>query len=142
MWYVLATLWFDRQRYLPAVAAVAFSNVLITLQAGLLLGLLSVVSTPIDRSRADIWAGEPNVLSVDVARPISASKFTARLASQPGVVQVEPYILHYGMWEKPGGGCDLCIIIGSRLARRFARGRRRADARPAREARGGRGRRR
>jgi putative ABC transport system permease protein len=115
MSYVLATLWFDRQRYLPGVAAVAFSNVLITLQAGLLLGLLSVVSTPIDCSRADIWVGEANILSVDVAQPISESKITARLVNQPGITQVEPYILHYCTWEKPDGGADLCIVVGSRL---------------------------
>ena len=39
MSYSLATLWHDRQRYLPGMLAVAFSAVLIALQCGLLLGL-------------------------------------------------------------------------------------------------------
>ena len=42
MSYALLTLWFDRQRYLPGVLAVAFSALLIALQCGLLFGLLSV----------------------------------------------------------------------------------------------------
>jgi len=39
MSYSLATLWHERQRFLPGVLAVAFSALLIALQIGLLLGL-------------------------------------------------------------------------------------------------------
>ena len=44
--FALATLWHERQRYLPGILAVAFSAVLIALTCGLLLGLLSVTSMP------------------------------------------------------------------------------------------------
>ncbi|MFL5340034.1 MAG: ABC transporter permease [Gemmataceae bacterium] len=116
MSYALATLWFDRQRYLPGILAVAFSALLMELQFGLLLGLFSVTSIPIDRSHADIWVGAPKVLSVDVGgQTISENKISARVASEPGVVRVESYIQRYGNWEKPGGGTDLCIIIGTQL---------------------------
>jgi putative ABC transport system permease protein len=116
MSYALATLWFDRQRYLPGILAVSFSAVLIALQFGLLLGLFSVTSIPIDRSNADVWVGASKVLSVDVGgRAISESRYASRLLSYPGVVRVEPYIQAYRNWEKPGGGSDLCIIMGSRL---------------------------
>ena len=57
MSYALSTLWYERQRYLPAVLAVAFSCLLIALQCGLLLGLFSITSIPIDESSADIWVG-------------------------------------------------------------------------------------
>ena len=116
MSYALATLWFDRQRYLPGVLAVAFSALLIALQFGLLLGLFSVTSIPIDRSNADVWVGGAKVLSVDVGgKAISESRYAARVAGQEGVTRTEPYIQAYRSWEKPGGGSDLCIIIGSRL---------------------------
>src|SRR5579859_2281367 len=82
--YSVATLWFERQRYLPGVLAVAFSALLIALQCGLLLGLFSITSIPIDHSRADIWIGSPEVLSVDLGRPIPENYMT-RLASEPGV---------------------------------------------------------
>jgi putative ABC transport system permease protein len=116
MSYALATLWHDRQRYLPGVLAVAFSALLIALQFGLLLGLFSVTSIPIDRARADIWVGAPKVLSVDIGGTISEGRMTARLASQPEVAQVEPYIEKFAQWEKPTGGTDLCILVGTKLS--------------------------
>src|SRR5437667_265212 len=64
MSYSLATLWYERQRYLPGVLAVGFSALLIALQSGLLLGLFSITSIPIDRSLADVWVGQPKVESV------------------------------------------------------------------------------
>src|SRR5438874_10712307 len=100
MSYALLTLWFDRQRYLPGVLAVAFSALLIALQCGLLFGLLSITSIPIDRASADVWIGSPKLLSVDVNQTISLSKMEARLASQPEIERVEPYILKFGNWEK------------------------------------------
>ena len=57
MSFSLATLWYERQRYLPGVLAVAFSALLIALQCGLLLGLFSITSIPVDHTRADIWVG-------------------------------------------------------------------------------------
>lgn len=112
--YSLATLWFDRQRFLPGVLAVAFSALLIALQCGLLLGLFSITSIPIDHTNADIWVGAPEVLSVDLARPIPES-YLARLAREPEVKQVEIYLQGFAYWSKPKGGSELSMIIGSRL---------------------------
>jgi putative ABC transport system permease protein len=112
--FALATLWHDRQRYLPGVLAVAFSALLIALQCGLLIGLLSVTALPIDRTRADIWVGSPDVLSVDLGRAIPES-FLSRLAENPEIVQVEKFYQGFTYWNKAGGGTQLCIVIGSRL---------------------------
>jgi len=68
--YSLRTLWYERQRFLPGVLAVAFSGLLIALQCGLLLGLFAITSIPIDHSRADVWVAAPKVLSVDLGRPM------------------------------------------------------------------------
>jgi putative ABC transport system permease protein len=114
MWYALTTLWHERQRYLPAVFAVAFSSLLIALQFGLLLGLFSVTSIPIDHTRADLWIGSAEVRSVDLGRPIPAG-FLDRLASEPGVTAPEPFLEGFAVWKKPAGGSDLCVVIGSRL---------------------------
>ena len=70
MSYSLQTLWYERQRFMPGVLAVAFSALLIALQCGLLLGLFSITSIPIDGSHADIWVGHPEVPSIDLGRPI------------------------------------------------------------------------
>ncbi len=114
MSYSLATLWYERQRYLPGVLAVGFSALLIALQCGLLLGLFSITSIPIDESGADIWVGHPEVPSVDLGRPIPES-WMAYLAL-PEIEQTEPFLEGFGYWTKSTGGMELCLIIGTRLA--------------------------
>ncbi len=115
MSYSLATLWYERSRYLPGVLAVAFSALLIALQCGLLLGLFSITSLPIDHSHADIWMGAPKVLSVDLGESIRTSIF-ARLENQPEVSRTEVFLQGFSYWAKPNGGRELCMIIGSDLS--------------------------
>jgi putative ABC transport system permease protein len=107
-------LWFERQRYLPGVLAVGFSALLIALQCGLLLGIFSITSIPVDHTRAHIWLCAPDVLSVDLGRPIPES-YLVRLASQPEVESPELFLQGFAYWGKPNGGSELCIIMGSRL---------------------------
>src|SRR5437667_1958974 len=113
MSYALSTLWHERQRYLPAVLAVAFSCLLIALQCGLLLGLFSITSIPIDESSADIWVGHPEVPSVDLGRPIPEA-WQSYLAL-PEVERCEPYMEGFAYWDKPTGGMELVLVIGTRL---------------------------
>src|ERR671936_2997963 len=114
MSYSLATLWHERQRYLPGVLAVGFSALLIALQCGLLLGLFSITSLPVDHTRADVWVGAPEVLSVALGRPVPES-YLLRLARLPEVAAPEVYLQGFAYWGKPDGGSELCIVIGSRL---------------------------
>ena len=112
--YSLILLGRERGRYLPAILAVAFCAQLNILQWGLLLGTLSVLSVPIDRSRADVWVASRDVLSLELAHPIPAI-WESRVASQPGVEQTEIYLFSFGYWHKPTGGSEVCIIVGSHL---------------------------
>jgi putative ABC transport system permease protein len=114
MSYSLATLWHERSRFLPGVLAVAFSALLIALQCGLLLGLFSITSIPVDDTRADLWVGHPNVLSVDLGRPIP-SEWLGRVAQQPEVEHTELYLQGFSHWGKPTGGTQLCMVVGCRL---------------------------
>jgi putative ABC transport system permease protein len=114
MSYSLATLWHERSRFLPGVLAVAFSALLIALQCGLLLGLFSITSIPIDHTRADIWVGNPDVLSVDLGRPIPQS-WLGRVAMQPEVERAEIFLQGFSYWGKPTGGTELCCVLGARL---------------------------
>jgi putative ABC transport system permease protein len=114
MSYALTTLWHERQRYLPGILAVGFSALLISLQCGLLLGLFSITSITVDHGRAHLWVGSPEMLSVDLGRPIAA-QFICRLASQPEVEPPEVFLQGFSIWTKPTGGSDLCMVVGSRL---------------------------
>ena len=100
---------------------------LITVQVGLLLGALSVLSLPIDHSAAEIWVASPEVLSIELGYPIPES-WRSRLASMPEVVDTEPYLYGFSYWRKPQGGSEVCCVIGSRLERRRPRRRQRLDA--------------
>src|SRR5438105_6951351 len=111
MSYALATLWHERQRYLPGVLAVGFSALLIALQCGLLMGLFSITSLPIDHTSADVWVGAPQVLSVDLGRPIRDSYF-ARVEVLPEVERTELYLQGFAYWSKKDGGTELCMVIG------------------------------
>jgi putative ABC transport system permease protein len=115
MSYALTTLWYERQRFLPAVLAVAFSALLIALQCGLLLGLFSITSIPIDESRADVWVGHPKVPSVDLGRPIPEA-WSSYVAALPEVERTEPFMEGFAYWDKPSGGMELALIVGSRLS--------------------------
>ncbi len=112
--YSLTIIWRERNRFLPAILAVAFSALLITVQCGLLIGTLSVLSMPIDRTDADVWVTSPDVESLELGHPFPAS-WQAKLDMQPEVKQTEPYLYSFGYWHKPGGGSEVCCIIGSRL---------------------------
>jgi putative ABC transport system permease protein len=112
--YSLLLIGRERGRYLPAILAVAFCAQLNILQWGLLLGTLSVLSVPIDRSRADVWVASRDVLSLELAHPIPTI-WESRVASQPGVEQTEIYLFSFGYWHKPTGGSEVCIVVGSHL---------------------------
>jgi putative ABC transport system permease protein len=115
--YSLLLLGRERGRYLPAILAVAFCAQLNILQWGLLMGTLSVLSVPIDRTRADVWVASRDVLSLELAHPIPEI-WESRVASQPDVEQTEVYLFSFGYWHKPTGGSEVCCIIGSHLGER------------------------
>ncbi len=114
MSFALATLWHERNRFLPGILAVAFSALLIAVQCGLLLGIFSMFAMPVDRSRADVWVGYPGTESVDLCLPIPAA-WRARLAVQPEVEQIETYVCGTVLWTKREGGIETCSIIGAHL---------------------------
>src|SRR5437773_1708945 len=112
--YASTTLWYDRQRYLPGILAVAFSALLIAVQWGMLLGMFTFASLTIDRAQADIWLGGPEIHTADLARAIS-ERHLARLASQPEVKQVEVFVQQRSLWMRPDGSPEVCLVVGVRL---------------------------
>ena len=117
--FALITIWYERQRFLPAILAVAFSAILIAVQGGLVVGLLSLMSIPVDKAPADIWVGSPGVKSVDLGQKIP-ERWISRIANQPEVVRVEPQIVSFSMWRPidrnaPPASPSVCLIVGSKL---------------------------
>jgi putative ABC transport system permease protein len=104
----------ERGRYLPAVCAVSFSSLLLTMQLGMLLGFLATTTRPIDRVDADLWVASDEPLAVGYSHPIPEA-WAGRLASHPGVERVAPYVYGFALWHKQDGGLEQCFLIGSRL---------------------------
>ena len=118
--YALSTIWFERSRFLPAILAVAFSAILITVQGGLMIGLLSMMSAPVDKSEADIWVGYPGMASVDVSMAIP-ERWSDRLAADPDIESVEEYCIGFSVWQRmPQSGQppiqEICTVVGSKLS--------------------------
>jgi putative ABC transport system permease protein len=118
MGYALSTIWYERQRFLPAILAVAFSAVLIAVQGGLVIGLLSMMSRPVDMSTADVWVGYPGVQSVDLGRGIP-ERWVGRVAAEPGVRRVESSMLGFSLWTRTTTGApatpEVITVVGCRL---------------------------
>lgn len=112
--YSLKILWHGRNRFLPAVLAVAFSAVLIAVQFGVLLGTLAVTSRPIDHAQAQIWVGIRGVPSIELGHPIPEA-WLFRIQAEPEIEDVEEYLYEFNYWHKPTGGAVHCCIIGARL---------------------------
>src|SRR5579871_5735867 len=112
--YTWALLVREHSRFLSAVLAVALSAVLINLEWGLMLGIFSTTSIPIDHASADIWVGAPVVPSVDLGRPISVLH-RSRLANQPEISETAFYVLAFGQWIRPDSSRETCVIVGTEL---------------------------
>jgi putative ABC transport system permease protein len=117
--YALNTIWFERQRFFPAVLAVAFSAILIAAQTGLVIGLLSMTSLAVDKSLANVWIGYPGVRSVDLGLPLP-DRWTNRVAAQPEVHRVETSLIGFSLWTRVSDNRnpatpEVCTIVGSRM---------------------------
>ncbi|HYG78194.1 MAG TPA: ABC transporter permease [Planctomycetota bacterium] len=93
----------DRMRAAIAVVGVVFAVVLVTLEVGMLLGLVRNASLLIDESRADLWISTVDVKTFDFATPFERRKLY-RLQAIEGVERVEEYNVSYSVWKLPGGG--------------------------------------
>jgi putative ABC transport system permease protein len=114
MSYALRTLYWESRRYIPGVLAVGFSGMLIAMQVGLLVGLIGVVSVPIENSSADVWVMYPNTPACDLARPIPRY-WIERVWAQPEVAAADEYVQGFTYWKAPSGATELIIVVGCNL---------------------------
>ena len=107
----LRTLIYDWRRFLPAVVAVAFSGLLVLMQAAIILGIFSLSSLYVTRSNADLWIGFPGVQSLDLGRPITP-RADLFVWMNPHVRRVEPFLWGSGEWRTPKRGMVNVYIVG------------------------------
>ena len=107
----LQSLVYEWRRFAPAAIAVAFSGLLVLLQAGLLLGIFSLASQYVTRSSADLWIGDPGVQSLDLGRPLGGPAET--YAWMDGRVRrLEQFLWGSGEWRTHDHGRVNVYIVG------------------------------
>lgn len=107
----LKTLLYEWRRFTPAMVAVAFSGLLVLLQAGVILGIFSLSSQYVTRSSADLWIGYPGVQSLDLGRPVTgpAEEFGWM---NPHVKRLEPFLWGSGEWRTDTRGMVNVYVVG------------------------------
>ncbi|MDQ0012932.1 putative ABC transport system permease protein [Variovorax boronicumulans] len=99
------------RRFVPAVLAVGFAGLLLTVQAALMLGIFGSAAVYVTASSGDLWAGYPGTQSVNFGRDIDPA-VEMRLRMDPGVADVEPYLWVEGDWRndaRSGGGVSVYV---------------------------------
>lgn len=107
----LKSLIYEWRRFAPAMVAVAFSGLLVLLQAGIILGIFSLSSQYVTRSGADLWIGYPGVQSLDLGRPLSGPAEVFSLMN-PHVTRLEPFLWGSGEWRTRSRGMVNVYVVG------------------------------
>lgn len=92
------TLLHEWRRYLPAALAVAFTGVLLLMQAALVMGIFGGASVYVNQSGGDLWVGYPGTQTIELGRPVPSDTEFALLLD-PAVRKVEPFRWVDGDWR-------------------------------------------
>ena len=102
----------DLVRLAVTVLGIAFSVVLIAVQAGLFLGFEQMVSVVIDHVKADIIIMPKATENFDDVSILSGEERYQALGVS-GVGRVERLVVTGAEWRKPGGGSRSVMVLGS-----------------------------
>lgn len=97
-----STLKYEWKRYLAAVAALAFSGLLMLIQVGLLFGMFATFTTVVSRSPAPLWVTAPNVQSFDMSFTVP-DRYIGRFLVHPDVTDVQILTTGFGEWLSASG---------------------------------------
>ncbi len=104
------TLLYEWRRFLPSTLAVAFSGLLLLMQAALVLGIFGASAVYINASGADLWAGYPGTQSIELGRPIPPYA-EVDLLGDPAVLRVEPFAWIDGDWRGPADTGGVSVFV-------------------------------
>jgi len=104
------TLFYEWRKFLPAALAVAFSGLLLLMQAALMFGIFDSASVYVNKSDADLWAGYPGTQTIELGRPIPHDTEMALLID-PDVARVEAFHWLDGDWRGPASRGSVSVFI-------------------------------
>ena len=104
------TLVHEWRRFLPSALAVAFSGLLLLVQAALVLGIFNTSAVYIKKSGGDLWVGYPGTQSIELGRPVPQDA-EIKLRMDPEVARVEPFRWIDGDWRGPKDKGGVSVFI-------------------------------
>ncbi|MBO9664996.1 ABC transporter permease [Dokdonella sp.] len=104
------TLVHEWRRFLPSALAVAFSGLLLLVQAALVLGIFNSAAVYIKKSGGDLWVGYPGTQSIELGRPIPHDA-EIKLLMDPEVARVEPFRWIDGDWRGPRDKGGVSVFV-------------------------------
>ncbi|MEO6968078.1 MAG: ABC transporter permease [Rhodanobacteraceae bacterium] len=104
------TLLYEWRRFLPSALAVAFSGLLLLMQAALVFGIFGSAAVYINASSADLWAGYPGTQSIELGRPIPPQT-QVQLLMNSQVQRVEPFAWIDGDWRGPADKGGVSVFV-------------------------------
>ena len=104
------TLLYEWRRFLPSAIAVAFSGLLLLVQAALVFGIFGSAAVYINKSGGDLWIGYPGTQSIELGRPIPREAEIKALMD-PDVVHAEPFRWIDGDWRGPADKGGVSVFI-------------------------------
>jgi putative ABC transport system permease protein len=104
------TLLYEWRRFLPSTFAVAFSGLLLLVQAALVFGIFNSAAVYIRKSGGDLWVGYPGTQSIELGRPIP-NDVEVRLLMDPAVERVEAFSWIDGDWRGPADRGGISVFV-------------------------------
>jgi len=104
------TLIYEWRRFLPSALAVAFSGLLLLVQAALVYGIFNTAAVYIKKSGGDLWIGYPGTQSIELGRPIP-HEAEIRALMDPDVARVEPFNWIDGDWRGPADKGGVSVFV-------------------------------
>ena len=107
----IRTLIYDRGKLLAALVGVIFSVVLVNVQGGLFIGLMSKASLLIDQGDADIWVGHRGMHNLDFAHQMPL-RWLHRVRSVPNVEDTSAMRITFSEISLPEGKFESVVVVG------------------------------
>ncbi len=101
----------DIPRFLVAQAGIMFAVSLVTIQTGVLNGVIRSTVALVENSPADIWLASDKMIQLELTRPLLFD-YAVRAKKVDGVKRAEALLQGAANWSVPGGKINVVKIYG------------------------------
>jgi len=108
----IRNLFHDRIRLAVTLVGILFAIVLVAVQLGLYVGASRMIVSMIEKANGELWITSYAAKSFEDSGFLEGHERYAAL-STPGVAKVVPLIASFSKWNKPQGGSQLSVIVGT-----------------------------